>query len=436
MSKVIKFPQVHSHGAGIDIGSRQIFVSIDGEQVEIFDTFTQDYHRCCSYLQEHGINRVAMEATGVYWMSLYSLLEDSGIEVCLVHPRETQQVKGRKSDISDSQWIQKLYSAGLLRESIVAKGFQKDLRMLTRERMDLIGQGGSYINKMQKYLELMNIKLHNVISQLTGSSGLRIIQAIIEGQRDPEELLALCDARIIKNKSEELKKSLCGNYHESYVLLLKENLRLWQEHQHSIKSIESEIEKLLDQMCEYLPDLEGETSSRPSRHHNPQIKSLHQKMVRLYHGVDLTGIAGINDVTLLRLLGETGSDMSRFATAKHFVSWLGLSPKRNQSGKIKKRVPSKSNYAGLIFRQSAQSLLASKYNAIGAFMRRLRARKGAAIAVKAGARKIAEAFYNALTRGMDYVEEGLEKYNERIRLKELALLNKLAKKHNLYVAEI
>ena len=171
-----------------------------------FPTFTADYHRCCRYLKENGITGVAMEATGVYWMSLYSILEASGIEVCLVHPRETQQVKGRKSDVKDSQWIQKLYSAGLLRESIVAKDLLKELRMLVRERMDLIEMGSVYVNKMQKYLELMNIKLRNAITQIHGASGLRIIKAILSGERDTEKLLSLCHESIRKEKGEEVKK--------------------------------------------------------------------------------------------------------------------------------------------------------------------------------------------------------------------------------------
>ena len=435
MSKLIQFEKIHACGAGIDVGAKNIFVSIDGNQVVNFETFTEDYHRCCRYLKEHGITEVAMESTGVYWMSLYSILEDSGIKVCLVHPRETQQVKGRKSDVKDSQWIQKLFSAGLLQESIVAEGALKELRMLVRERLDLIEMGSTYINKMQKYLELMNIKLKNVISQIHGASGLRVIKAIIDGERDEEKLLGLCDISIRRNKAEEIKKSLRGNYTPQYLLLLKENLRLWEEHQQSVATIEKEIEKLLDRMCADKLDISVNSPAKPTRHHNPDIKDLHGKMVRLYGGVNLTTIAGINDVTMLRLLGETGSDLSRFPTVKHFVSWLGLSAKNKQSGKMKKRVPSRSNYAGTIFRQSAQSLSNSKHNAIGVFIRKLKGRKGAPIAIKAGARKIAEAYYNAIMKGMDYVERGVEKYTEQLKKRELYALAKIAKKYNYAIVE-
>jgi len=435
MAKLINFEQIHAHGAGIDVGAKNIFVSIDGEQVVNFETFTEDYRRCCRYLKENGITSVAMESTGVYWMSLYSILEDAGIKVCLVHPRETQQVKGRKTDVKDSQWIQKLFSAGLLRESIVAEGALKELRMLVRERLDLIEMGSTYVNKMQKYLELMNIKLKNVISQIHGFSGLQIIRAILNGERDVDKLLSLCDIRIRREKAEEVKKSLTGNYTPQYLLLLKENLRLWEEHQKSIASIEKEIEKLLDRMCADKLDIKVESLPQPSRHHNPDIKNLHEKVVRLYGGVNLTTIAGINDVTMLRLLGETGSDMSRFPSVKHFVSWLGLSPKNKQSGRMKRRVKSQSNNAGEIFRQSAQSLSVSKHNAIGAFIRRLKGRKGSPVAIKAGARKIAEAYYNALTKGMEYVEQGAIKYTEQLKQREICALKKLALKHNFIIVE-
>jgi len=433
----IEFEVVNPHGAGIDIGSREIFVSWNGREVVSFGTFTSDYVKCCNYLKSNGITSVAMEATGVYWISLYDMLEKRDIKVCLVHPREVQQVKGRKSDVKDSQWIQRLYSAGLLRESIVAEGVLKELRMLVRERGDLIEMGSTYVNKMQKFLELMNIKLKNVLSQIHGESGLKIIRAVISGERDAEKLLRLCHRSIIEKKSEEVKKSLEGNYNDYYIALLSENLRLWEEHQRSIKNIDHQISHLLDTMRMPRKDIEVKTPASAARHHHPQIKDLHEKMVQINNGTDLSAIAGINDSTMLRLLGEIGTDMSRFPTVKHFVSWLGLSPRNKQSGMMKRRIRVKeSNHAGLIFRQSAQSLLTSRKNAIGAFMRRLRARKEAPVVIKAGARKIAIAVYNALTQGLDYVEMGCNKYAEMLALRERQHLFRLAKKLNMQVVEL
>jgi transposase len=436
MAKVVQFEEIHAKGAGIDIGSRGVFVSIDGEQVVSFKTFTADYRLCCEYLKDNGIVSAAMEATGVYWMSLYEMLEEHGIEVCLVHPREIQQVAGRKSDPKDCRWIQKVYSAGLLRESIVARGELKELRMLTRERMDLIETGSTYINKMQKYLELMNIKLRNVISQIHGASGLRVIKAIISGERDPEELLSLCHETIKTKKREDVVKALEGNYHPTYINLLKENLYLYEQHQQTVRRIEMRIQQLLEKLNRDNTHIEVTSPAKPARHHNPAIDNLHTAMVQMYGGVNLAEIAGINDSTMLRLPGETGNDLSRFPTVKHFVSWVGLSPKNKQSGKMKKRVKgSSSNNAGLIFRQSAQSLLTSMHNAIGVFMKRLKGRKGPKVAVKAGARKIAEAFYNAVTKGIDYVEQGTDKYIEQLKLKEMNLMNILAKRYNCCIID-
>lgn len=181
MQRETVFETVSPHAAGIDIGSEKIFVSIDGSTVVHFETFTTDYQRCVVYLKEHRVERVAMEATGVYWIALYEILESKGIEVYLVNPKEVKQVKGRKTDVKDCQWIQKLYSAGLLRQSYIPSGKLKDLRLLVREREDIIEMGSAYVNKMQKALEIMNIKLTQVISQIHGASGLRMIEAILQG---------------------------------------------------------------------------------------------------------------------------------------------------------------------------------------------------------------------------------------------------------------
>lgn len=436
MAKVVKFSQIHSNGAGIDIGSREIFVSIDGCSAVHFDTFTSGYHSCCQYLVKHGISRVAMEATGVYWFCLYWMLEDYGIKVCLVNPREVQQVKGRKSDVQDCQWIQQLFVAGLLRESLIPQGLLKELRFLVREREELIEDGGKYVNKMQRALELMNIKLSSVISQIQGVSGLNIIRAILSGERDAETLLNLCHISIRNKKAEEVKKALEGNYNEYYLYMLDLNLNLWESYQHYVTEVEHKIEALLDKLNAPTQDIPVTTPSRPTRHHQPEIEGLHTKMVQLHAGVDLTNIAGINDVTLLRLYAEIGSDMSRFPTVAHFCSWLGLSPAHKQSGRMKRRIKGNpSNRAGQVFRLSAQSLMESKKNAIGVFMRRLRSRKGSKIAIKAGARKIAQAYYMALTKGIDYVEQGAEKYMEQLKNKEISLLKKLAKKHSYNIEE-
>lgn len=436
MSKETVFETVHPYAAGIDIGAKKIFVSVDGKEVVSFDTFTSGYYQCAEYLQEKGCQFVAMEATGVYWMALYSMLEACGLEVCLVNPKETKQIKGRKTDVKDCQHIQKLFSAGILRESFIPKEQYMEIRQLARERVDIIKMGSTYVNKMQKYLELMNIKLTEVISQIHGVSGIKMIKAIIGGVRDKNYLLSLCDKRIVEKKSEEVLKALEGNYNETYLFLVKENLKMWELHQQQISIIDHQIETLLKELCKDKRPVEVSGKTKPIRHHRPEIKDLHAMMVQLY-GVDMSSISGFNDYTLLRLVGETGVDLkNRFPTHKHFVSWSGLSPKHHQSGKMSKRVKGTScNQTGQIFKEIAQGLLNSKYIAVGSFMRRLKARKDSGIAIKAGARKLAIAYYNCLTKGIDYVEQGVKNYEEQLRQRELAALHRLAKKHNMQVSE-
>ena len=431
MAKVITFEQVNVRAAAIDIGAEKIFVSPDGVEVWNYQTFTEDYRRCVKELKQRGIERVCMEATGVYWIALYEMLEQSGLEVCLVNPKEVKQVKGRKTDPRDCRWIQKVFSAGLVRQSYVPAGKLKELRMLVREREDIISMGSVYVNKMQKCLELMNIKLTGLISQIHGASGIRLIEAILAGQRDRQQLLLLCDKRIIKQKSEQVLKALEGNYNESWLFLLEQNLHMWKLHQQQLTVIDKKTEQLLDELEQGRPVTQSKTAAKPIRHHAPKIKDLHQKMLNIY-GVDGNSLSGVNDYTLLRLLGEAGNDMSRFPTVKHFVSWCQLAPMFNQSGKLQRRIKVRNgSKAGQVFRNIAQALLTSKQIAIGAFMRRIKARKDSKIAIKAGARKLAEAFYNLLTKGSAYVEKGTQQYAKQLEEKEKKFLEKMALKHNL-----
>jgi len=434
MEETTNFKTVNPNAAGIDLGAEKIFVSVDGVKVENFRTFTADYRKCISYLKEHGIKSVAMEATGVYWIAFHEMLESSGLEVCLVNPKEVRQVKGRKSDVSDCQWIQKLHSAGLLQASSIPKGKLKELRLMVRERLDIIEMGSAYVNKMQKALELMNIKLTSVISQIQGASGLRMIEAILKGERSAEKLLSLCDERIITKKGDDVIKALEGNYNTTYLFMLNNNLQMWKLHQEALTNVDQKIESLLEELNQNRPHIPpDQTKVKPIRHHKPEINDLHQKMLDAY-GANVSSISGLNDYSLLRLIGETGNDLSRFPSAKHFTSWCQLSPKHKQSGSKTKVLKIKTrSQAGQIFRDAARSILNSRYIAIGAFMRKIRSKKGASIAIKAGARKIAEAYYNLLTKGKSYVEQGILAYEMKIKQREYNLIQKLALKHNLSV---
>lgn len=437
MEKVIGFEEVNAAAAGIDIGSEKVFVSVDGIEVEVFGTTTAEYKRCVTYLQKHSVKKVAMEATGVYWIGLYTMLETSGIKVSLVNPRQTMQKKGNKTDVRDSRWIQKLFAAGLLKESFVPEGVLFEIRMLVREREDIIEMGGTYVNKMQRSLELMNIKLSNVISQIQGASGMRILKAILQGERDPQKLLLLCDERIKRNKGESVLESLEGNYNSTWLFMLEQNIELWEQHQAQVRKVDARIEVLLMQLLKCKEEVTevAVVKKKPVRHHKPQIENLQEMMAQLF-GVDITSISGINSYTLLRLIGETGMDMSRFPTKEQFVSWCGLAPGHHQSGKKSKWVKrAPCNKAGQIFKEAAQALENSKKIAIGAFIRKLKTRRGAAVAYKAGGRKLAEAYYDTLTQGKEYEEYGVSRYEEHLKQKELKLIKKLAKKHQIKLVE-
>lgn len=433
----VVFESVNPAAAGIDIGSEKIFVSVDGQSVKSFGTYSSDYQECISYLTQSGIKRVAMEATGVYWISLYVMLEAAGIRVSLVNPKQTQQKRGDKTDVKDARRIQKLFSAGILKESFIPEGKMLEIRLLVRERLDIIDMGSTYVQKMQKALELMNIKLTSVISQINGASGIRMIKAMIAGERDPQTLLLLCDERIKNKKGATVLKALEGNYNDSWLFILKQNLEMWQQHQQQVRLVDERIAMLLKELAGCKPEVNKENvgKEKPVRHHKPAIKDLHKMMVQLF-GVNVSSISGINNYSLLRLIGETGVDMSRFPSLKQFVSWCGLSPGHHQSGKRSKWIKqAPCNKAGQIFKEAAQSLENSKYTAIGVFIRKLKMRRGAAIAYKAGARKIAEAFYNTLTKGVEYVELGVSNYEQQLKAKELSLVKKLAKKHQLQIVE-
>lgn len=288
---------------------------------------------------------------------------------------------------------------------------------------------------MQKSLELMNIKLKEVICQIHGASGIKMIRAILTGNRDKDYLLSLCDKKIVDKKGEAVLKALEGNYNETYLFMLEQNLYMWEKHQEHISTIDKRIGHLLQQLSKDKELLIKDSKPKPIRHHAPKIEGLHQMLIRLY-GVNVSSVSGINDYTLLRLLGETGVDMSKFPSHKHFVSWCGLSPKHHKSGKMNKRVKAtRCNKTGQIFKEIAQALINSKYIAIGSFIRKIKARKDSAIAIKAGARKLAVAYYNTLTKGHEYVEQGTKKYEEQIAKREKAVLKKLAKKYNMQVVE-
>lgn len=425
--KTTPLRKIRPHAAGIDLGSEEIFVAVEEQPVRRFETFTATLVEAVAYLKSHSIETVAMEATGIYWIPLYELLEEASIEVYLVNGAHLKQVPGRKSDVSDCQWIQQLHSCGLLSSGFVPAEDIRTLRQYWRLREDHIELAAQHILHMQKALELMNIKLHKVISQLTGASGLRVIEAILAGERDAQRLAELCDGRILANKRERVVRSLEGHYRSEHLFALGQALAGWRFYQGQIAECDAMMAAWLAEHTVDLPEQPLEGRPKAIRHNAPEIDNLHGQLMQLSRGTDPTVLPCINDRTLLGLIAETGLDMTKWPTRRHFCSWLALAPKTDASGKRRrKRRQPHYNRAGQIFREAAHSLGASKYLALAGFYRRLRARRGPQIANKAAARKLACLYYDLLRYGRDYVEQGLEEYERLYREKQVQRLTKQA----------
>lgn len=428
--------KIYPNSAGIDIGSEKVYVSVEGQAVKNFRTFTASYREVCRYLKELFITHVAMEATGIYWVTLYDILESEGFDVTLVNPADSKNLPGRKTDVQDCQWIQQLFSYGLLRKSFVPQDVVRKLRVYTRMREDKLQMASSHIQHMQKALVQMNIRLPEVLSQTHGASGMAMINAILQGERNAGTLLSYCTTSLIKTKGPDILLALEGNYKEEYLFELGQARDGYLFYLEQVSKCDAEAAKILK---EYNSKTDkGYTDShpvKPIRHNKPDIKHLHQLLPGI-HGANPTTLPGLTDYSLMRLTAELGNDIAQWPTVKNFVSWLGLSPGKHQSGKMNKRSKKKAvTRAGQIFKQAAQSILISKRPGLGAFARRIKARRGPGIAIKATARKIAELYYKMFSQGMDYVEQGIKKYEERLKQQQIKFLIKKANEFNLQISE-
>lgn len=400
--------KIRENAAGIDIGAKKVFVSVEGREVKNFFTFTEDLEQVRDYLLKHKIKTVAMEATGVYWNILYEILAEAGVDVWLVDGRQTKQVPGRKTDVKDCQWIQQLHSYGLLNRCYVVESDVKELRSYQRLREDHIRSASMHVNHMQKALTEMNIRLTEVLSQIHGTSGLAIIEAILKGERNKEKLLKMCHSSIIKNKKDEVLKSLNGKYTQAGLFALQQAFDSYNFYQNQIQQCDQMLDKVIKRMGDGGTDQKQQISRKPIRHNKPDINNLGISLIKIFGGKDATVLSGITDYTWIQLLSETGTELTRWPSEKHFTSWLGLSPGQHSSGKTKKNKRKAGRpKAGQIFRQIAQSLITSKNIALGAFGRKLRARKGPSIAIKSMARKLAVLYWRVMVKGLEYVESGI-----------------------------
>ena len=420
--------------AGIDIGAKQIFVAVEGQSVRIFDTYTEDFLGAAEYLLENKIKTVAMEATGVYWIILFEVLEKAGFDVWLVDGRQTRQVPGRKTDIKDCQWIQQLHGHGLLNKCFVPEAEVKEIRNYQRIREDHIRSCSMHVNHMQKALVEMNIRLKETISQIHGTSGLAIIEAILKGERDPHKLLSLCHTKIRKKKAVEVLKALNGHYTEQGLFALGQAYKAFFFYKDQIRECDKAVERCMERMntlSDHHPENKqgvGKAKRKPIRHNKPEINNLSDHLLKIFTGKDATVLPGITDYTWLQLYGETGNNLSKWPTEKHYTSWLGLAPGQHQSGKTNKTRNKKAHpKAGQIFRLIAQSLIESKTIGLGAFGRRLKSKRGPGIATKATARKLAILYWRLMVKGLEYTERGIVAYEEKMKLNKERYLQKAAK---------
>jgi transposase len=416
--------------AFVDVGSEQMHVSIAGGSPELFGTFTTELHRLRDWLKDQKVASVAMEATGVYWLPLYGVLEAAGLKVSMVNGKQTRNLPGRKTDMKDCQWGATLHAHGLLQAGFVPPAQIRRLQDYLRLRGDHLTSAASCVQHQQKALERMNVKLHDVISSLVGVSGIKVIEAILAGERDPDRLLALCDVRIQNKKAERIKESLRGTWAEEHLFALRQAVENWQHYQKQIAACDQQMAAVLREISgsDQPSDPEVKTQAVKRAGVNaPQIDDLHRLLAKLCGGKDLTVLPAHTDYSILQLVGEVGFDLKQWPTEKHFTAWLGVAPGSHQSGKRKGSVHRKRNRAGRLFCVMARSLVRSKNIALGGFYRRMAGRRGGLVATVALARKLAQLFWRVMVKGLSYAEAGLQSYEEQVLETKRRALCRLAK---------
>lgn len=429
LSKSLK--RMNLDAAGIDIGSSMHYVAVpedrDDEPVKKFRSFTNDLHRLADWLEQCGVDTVAMESTGVYWIPLYEILEERGFEVFLVNARDFKNVPGRKTDVLDCQWLQELHTYGLLRASFRPDSDIATMRAYVRHRGTLVRDAARHVLHMQKALSLMNIQLHNVISDITGATGMRIIRSVISGNHNPRALAEYRDPRC-KASKDTIVESLTGNYKPEHVFALRQAVELYDFYQRQVGATDERIEELLCELEESSPtreDLGPSKRKRPKGNEpNFDIRS------RLYAliGTDLTEITAIGPYSALKIISEVGTDMTRWPNADHFASWATLAPRNKITGGkvISSRTRSSANRFAEVLRMAAMTI-GKTDTYLGAFYRRKAAHIGKAKAITATARKLAVIIYNMISRVVPFHDPGIRVHDEQHRKRVLKNLSRRAK---------
>jgi len=407
-------PILEANAAGVDVGAREMFVSVppdrDPNPVQVFDTFTTDLHRLVDWLVQCRVTTVAMESTGVYWIPLYDIVEQRGLKACLVNAKHMKNVPGRRTDWHECQWLQYLHSVGLLRAAFRPESEICAVRSLMRHRSELVKMAAQHVQHMQKAMTQMNLQLQHVINDITGKTGLAIIDAILAGQHNPTELAKLRDPRI-KADSATVEKSLIGNWRSEHLFTLKQSRELYESYQKQILECDKEIDRLVRRFQSRVdpsekplpPDEKAKHSRNKAMKNKLNLEARLEFRTEVYKlfGIDVTQIPGI-DSTAFQLFAEVGRDMSKWPTAGHFASWLGLCPDNDISGgRIWRGARHAKTRAGQLFRFAAYALHRNS-SPLGDYLRRKKAQLGAPAATTATAHKIAVIFYTMVKNQVEY----------------------------------
>jgi transposase len=425
--------QLNLNAAGIDVGAEAHWVAVPPDRVEQpvqrFGAFTADLYALAEWLRQCQIETVVMESTGVYWIALFEVLEERGFDVKLVDPHAVRQVPGRKTDVKDCQWLQELHTYGLLRGAFRPEDEICVLRSYLRQRSMLVAMASRAVQHMQKALEQMNLKLTEVVSDITGKTGMTILRAILAGERDPQQLATYRDKRC-KHDHATIAKALTGHWRAEHLFALQQAVDQYDFLAQQLRACDEHIERCLQTLA---PDVEADSPPSPpvrpwrSSRSNPLGFDV-QAYLEAMTGVDLTQIDGIDSLTALKVISEIGLDMTRWPTSKHFASWLGLCPGNKVSGGKRSRIRSKpsANRAATALRLAAQGV-ANSHSALGAYYRRIRIRLGAPKAITATAHKLARLVYSMLRYGTAYVDAGQQAYEQKYRERILTNLQRKAK---------
>ncbi|CAN7807452.1 IS110 family transposase [Paraburkholderia hospita] len=419
-------PEVFPNAAGIDIGGSSHWVAVpraaSDEPVREFGAMTDDLNTMANWLLACGVDTVALESTGVYWIPVYELLEQRGLTVWLVDARQMKYVPGRKSDVLDCQWLQKLMSLGLLRAAWRPGDEVCVVRAVVRQREVLLTEQASWVQRMQKALVQMNLQLTEVLSDIMGLTGQAIIRAIVAGERDPKALARHRHGRV-KRSEDDIVRALTGNWRDEHLFVLEQSLAMYDDIARHLGQCDARLEALLDQRKRHHPDL----GAAPRSGSRQRVEFDLQQRLANWAGVDLTRINGLGVGTVMTLLSEIGPDLSRFANVKHFCSWLGLCPGTKISGGkvLSARTKRSANRARQALKMAAMALSRSD-SALGAFYRRLCARMDKPRANTAVAHKLARMVYFMLTRGEAFVDQGQQRYEQQQQQRSVAALKRRA----------